>query len=152
MRLIAHIVAASRREPKVNELRDFLKAKLPEYMIPTGFVFLDRLPLTAHGKVDRPALAAIRQNLKVAGSEFVAPRDTTEEVLSRIWAGLLAAEKIGVFDNFFDLGGHSLLAGRALARVAECLWGVVAAQGAFRSADGRGSGPADQRGTRDAIN
>ena len=119
VRLIAHIVAASRREPKVNELRDFLKAKLPEYMIPTGFVFLDRLPLTAHGKVDRPALARIRQNLKVAGSEFVAPRDTTEEVLSRIWAGLLAAEKIGVFDNFFDLGGHSLLAGRALARVAE---------------------------------
>jgi amino acid adenylation domain-containing protein len=118
-RLIAHIVAASRREPKVNELRDFLKAKLPEYMIPTGFVFLDRLPLTAHGKVDRPALARIRQNLKVAGSEFVGPRDTTEEVLSRIWAGLLAAEKIGVFDNFFDLGGHSLLAGRALARVAE---------------------------------
>ena len=119
VRLIAHIVAASRREPKVNELRDFLKAKLPEYMIPTGFVFLDRLPLTAHGKVDRPALARIRQNLKVAGSEFVGPRDTTEEVLSRIWAGLLAAEKIGVFDNFFDLGGHSLLAGRALARVAE---------------------------------
>ena len=119
VRLIAHIVAASRREPKVNELRDFLKAKLPEYMIPTGFVFLDRLPLTAHGKVDRPALARIRQNLKVAGSEFVGPRDTTEEVLARIWAGLLAAEKIGVFDNFFDLGGHSLLAGRALARVAE---------------------------------
>ena len=86
-------------------------------MIPAGFIFLDRMPLTAHGKVDRPALAAIRQRLKVAGSEFVAPRNTTEEVLARIWADLLAAEDIGVFDNFFDLGGHSLLAGRVLARV-----------------------------------
>ena len=79
VRLVAHIVAASRREPKVNELRDFLKTRLPEYMIPAGFLFLDRLPLTAHGKVDRPALAAIRQRLKVAGSKFVAPRNTTEE-------------------------------------------------------------------------
>ena len=87
VRLVAHIVAASRREPKVNELRDFLKARLPEYMIPAGFVFLDRMPLTAHGKVDRPALAAIRQELKVAGSEFVAPRDSTEEVLSRHLGG-----------------------------------------------------------------
>lgn len=129
-RLVAHIVAASRRAPKVNELRDFLKTRLPEYMIPTGFVFLDRLPLTAHGKVDRSALARIRQHLKVAGSEFVGPRDTTEEVLSGIWAGLLAAEKIGVFDNFFDLGGHSLLAGRALARIAEA-FGVSLPLGAL---------------------
>ena len=110
-------------------------------MIPAGFIFLDRMPLTAHGKVDRPALAAIRQGLKVAGSEFVAPRNTTEEVLARIWADLLAVENIGVFDNFFELGGHSLLAGRVLARVAECLWGVVADQGAFRSAHGRGVWP-----------
>ena len=102
------------------------------------------MPLTAHGKVDRPALAAIRQELKVAGSDFVAPRNTTEEVLAGIWADLLEVEEIGVFDNFFDLGGHSLLAGRALARVAECLRGVVADQGAFRSTYGRGSGPADQ--------
>ena len=77
------------------------------------------MPLTAHGKVDRPALVAIRQELKVAGSEFVAPRNTTEEVLADIWADLLEVENIGVFDNFFDLGGHSLLAGQVLARVAE---------------------------------
>ena len=117
VRLVAHIVAASRREPEVNELRDFLKTRLPEYMIPAGFLFLDRLPLTAHGKVDRPALAALRQRLKRAGSKFVAPRNTTEKVLARIWSDLLAAEDIGVFDNFFDLGGHSLVAGRALARI-----------------------------------
>ena len=150
-RLVAHIVAASRRQPKVNELRDFLKTRLPAYMIPAGFIFLERMPLTAHGKVDRPALAAIRQRLKVAGSEFVAPRNTTEQVLASIWADLLEVEDIGVFDNFFDLGGHSLLAGQVLARVAECLRGVVADQGALRSADDRGAGPADQRGTRDAV-
>ena len=117
-RLVAHLVA-SRPEPKLTELRDLLKSKLPDYMIPTGFVFLERLPLTAHGKVDRPALARMRQRLEVTGSECVAPRDPTEEAIARIWADLLAAEKIGVFDNFFDLGGHSLLAGRALARVAD---------------------------------
>jgi acyl carrier protein len=115
--LVAHIVAGSRREPKVNELCDFLKTRLPEYMIPAGFLFLDRLPLTAHGKVDRPVLAALRQRLKRAGSKFVAPRNTTEKVLARIWSDLLAAEDIGIFDNFFDLGGHSLVAGRALARI-----------------------------------
>jgi amino acid adenylation domain-containing protein len=117
-RLVAHLVA-SRPEPKLTELRDLLKSKLPDYMIPTGFVFLERLPLTAHGKVDRPALARMRQRLEITGSECVAPRDPTEEAIARIWAELLAAEKIGVFDNFFDLGGHSLLAGRALARVAD---------------------------------
>jgi amino acid adenylation domain-containing protein len=117
-RLLAHIVASG-REPKLTELRDFLKSKLPEYMVPTGFVVLERLPLTAHGKVDRAALARMRQHPEVAVREFVAPRDPTEEALAGMWADLLAAEKIGVFDNFFDLGGHSLLAGRALARVAK---------------------------------
>jgi amino acid adenylation domain-containing protein len=117
-RLIAHIVAAGRGEPEVNELRDFLKARLPEYMTPTGFIFLDRMPRTAHGKIDRPALMAIRQGLKVGGREFVAPRDSTEEILANIWIDLLKVEDIGVFDNFFDLGGHSLLAGQVLARVA----------------------------------
>jgi hypothetical protein len=117
-RLVAHIVVAGHREPEVNGLRDFLKTKLPQYMIPAGFIFLERMPLTAHGKVDRAALVAIRRGLKVAGSEFVAPRDSTEEILAGIWAELLKVEDIGVFDNFFDLGGHSLLAGQVLARVA----------------------------------
>src|SRR5262249_29898248 len=116
-RLGAHIVTAGRREPTVSELRDFLKTRLPPYMIPTGFIFLDRMPLTAHGKVDRVALVAVRQGLKVAGSEFVAPRDSTEEALAEIWADSLEVERVGVFDNFFDLGRHSLLAGRGLARV-----------------------------------
>jgi amino acid adenylation domain-containing protein len=120
-RLVAHIVAAGRRQPAVNELRDFLKTRLPDYMVPTGFIFLDRIPLTAHGKVDRPALMAIREEIKAAGKDFVTPRNATEEVVARIFADVLNVKNIGVFDNFFELGGHSLLAGRALARVAIAL-------------------------------
>jgi amino acid adenylation domain-containing protein len=116
-RLVAHIVAAAGRQPEVNALRDFLKTRLPGYMIPAGFIFLERMPLTAHGKIDRSALVAIRQGLRVAGSGYVAPRDSTEEAVADIWANVLEVADIGVFDNFFDLGGHSLLAGQVLARV-----------------------------------
>ena len=119
--LIAHLVAADCREPGVKKLREFLKSRLPNYMIPRGFIFLDRMPLTAHGKVDRPALMAIHQGLRVADSEFVAPRDSTERVLAGIWSDLLRVEKISVLDNFFDLGGHSLLATRVLGRVASAV-------------------------------
>jgi amino acid adenylation domain-containing protein len=117
-RLVAYIVAAAGRQPDVNALRDFLKTRLPGYMLPAAFVFLERMPLTAHGKVDRRALLAIRRGLRVAGSKRVAPRNSTEEVLAGIWANLLELDGIGIFDNFFDLGGHSLLAGQVLARVA----------------------------------
>jgi non-ribosomal peptide synthetase component F/acyl carrier protein len=116
-RLVAHIVAAASRQPEVNELRDFLKTKFPGYMIPAGFIFLERLPLTAHGKVDRRALVATSRRLTVTASEFVAPRNPVEQTLADIWALLLGIDKISVFDNFFDLGGHSLLAGQVLARV-----------------------------------
>src|SRR5262249_54916657 len=117
-RLVAHLVAAAGRQPKGKDLRDFLKTKLPGYMIPAGFIFLERMPLTAHGKVDCSALIAIRRGLRVVETEFVAPRDSTEEVLADIWADLLEVEDIGVFSNFFDLGGQSVLAGQVLARVA----------------------------------
>jgi len=132
-RLVAHIVAADRREPEVSELRDFLKTRLPEYMIPTGFIFLDRMPLTAHGKVDRPALVAVRQGLKVAGSEFVAPRDSTEEALARIWAESLEVEHVGIFDIFFDLGGHSLAATRVVFKVIKQFQLEIPLQSLFQS-------------------
>ena len=116
--LIAYIVPATGEPPEANELRDFLRTRLPAHMIPAGYVFPDHMPLTAHGKLDRPALAAFGSGLGVAGADFVAPRNATEEVLAGIWADLLGFEKVGIFSNFFDLGGHSLLAGRVLARVA----------------------------------
>jgi amino acid adenylation domain-containing protein len=117
-RLIAYIVAAAHAGPNANELRDFLKTRLPAYMIPAGYVFLERMPLTPHGKVDRAALASIHSPPGQAEAQSVAPRSSTEEVLARIWAELLEVEEFGVLSNFFDLGGHSLLAGRVLARVA----------------------------------
>ena len=120
-RLVAHTVAATGRQPEVNELRDFLRTKLPDYMIPAGFIFLERMPLTVHGKVDRQALVATSRQLAVAASEFVAPRNTVEQILADIWALLLGIDHVGIFDNFFDLGGHSLLAGQVLARVANAL-------------------------------
>jgi amino acid adenylation domain-containing protein len=120
-RLVAYVVAAPERQPTANELRDFLRRRVPIYMLPQGFVFLSHMPLTAHGKLDRSALAEMRQGLSVAGTEFVAPRNATEKILSKIWTDLLKIDNVGALSNFFDLGGHSLLAGQVLARVArEC--------------------------------
>jgi len=123
IQLVACIVAAAEGQPQANELSDFLKARFPAHMIPAGYFFLDHMPLTPHGKLDRPALAAIRGELTQAEGEFVAPRNSTEDVLAGIWAAILEVDKVGIFSNFFDLGGHSLLAGRVLARVAN-LFGV----------------------------
>ena len=120
-RLVAYVVTERGRQPTAKELRDFLKRRVPSYMIPQGFIFLEQMPLTAHGKLDRSALAEIRQGLSLAGTEFVAPRTPTEKILSKIWIDLLKIDNIGALSNFFDLGGHSLLAGQVLARVAsEC--------------------------------
>ncbi|MGY3235686.1 amino acid adenylation domain-containing protein [Bradyrhizobium sp. USDA 4448] len=121
VRLIAHVVARSGSQASANELRDFLKSRLPSHAIPSAFLFLDHVPLNAHGKLDRSALLAPVQH-EAAGAEAAVPaRRFTEKVLSDIWIDLLKVESIGVTDNFFDLGGHSLLAGQAMARVARAL-------------------------------
>jgi amino acid adenylation domain-containing protein len=118
VRLVACIVAADGRQPSARALRDFLKTRLPVYMVPAGFIILDRLPLTTHGKVDRPALASMGGEFRIAERTFAAPRNAIEEGLVSIWIDVLKLEEIGVFDDFFELGGHSLLAGQVLARVA----------------------------------
>ncbi|MET3910527.1 amino acid adenylation domain-containing protein [Bradyrhizobium sp. S3.3.6] len=120
VRLIAHVVAKSGSRISASELRDFLKSRLPVHAIPSAFLFLDQIPLNAHGKLDRSALPAPAQ--ESAGTEAAVPaRRFTEKVLSDIWIDLLKVESLGVTDNFFDLGGHSLLAGQAMARVARAL-------------------------------
>jgi hypothetical protein len=116
-RLVGYVVARGGAQLSVPQLRDFLKITLPDHMIPATFVFLDALPLTPNGKIDRKALPAPEPSRPSTGDSFVAPRNPTEEALSRIWAQVLGIERVGVFDNFFDLGGHSLLATRLIVRV-----------------------------------
>jgi amino acid adenylation domain-containing protein/thioester reductase-like protein len=119
-RLVAYIVAnletlhTKSLQNSTSYLRDFLKAKLPDYMIPSAFVVLKSLPLTANGKIDRQALPAPAQSEKQA---FVAPRTAIEEVLAGIWAELLSLQRVSVEDNFFELGGHSLLMTQLVVRV-----------------------------------
>jgi surfactin family lipopeptide synthetase A len=103
----------------VGELKSFLSQKLPEYMVPSNFVFLEALPLTSNGKVDRRALPAPDRARRELTVTFVAPRTQTEEVLARIWAEVLKLERVGIHDNFFDLGGHSLLAAQVVSRLRE---------------------------------
>ena len=101
----------------VDELRRFLKGNLPEYMIPSWFVFLDALPLTPNGKIDRNALPPPDGERPLLDQGFVEPRTEIEELVAQVWREVLKLEKIGVYDNFFDLGGHSLLATRVVARL-----------------------------------
>jgi len=115
--LVGYVVDRMLSELKVSELRGYLKEKLPEYMVPSAFVFLDKLPLTANGKVDRRALPAPTQSRPELDETFSVPRTPTEDLLANIWAVVLKLEKVGIHDNFFDLGGHSLLATQVMSRL-----------------------------------
>jgi amino acid adenylation domain-containing protein len=115
--LVAYIVAGTAHDLSSGELRDFLKEKLPEYMIPNIFVFLKSLPLTPNGKVDRRALPAPDGSRPELTEAYVAPRNVTEKLLTTIWAEVLKLEKVGIHDDFFELGGHSLLATRVVSRI-----------------------------------
>jgi amino acid adenylation domain-containing protein len=117
-RLVAYIVSNQQQVPSSNELRDFLKAQLPNYMIPSAFVILDALPLTPNGKVDRRALSALELPSMTPAEGLIAPRTPTEEIVSAIWTEILGVE-VGIHNNFFEMGGHSLLATRVCARLRE---------------------------------
>ena len=115
--LIAYVVAKLNTNEFITGLRIFLQAKLPDYMIPTIIIVLDKMPLTATGKINRQALPEPdREAIKIE-KRYVAPRNTLEEKLSAIWAKHLGLNKVGVKDNFFELGGHSLLAVRLIADI-----------------------------------
>jgi amino acid adenylation domain-containing protein len=120
-RLVAYVVRSQDGASTINELRTFVKEKLPEYMVPSAFVFLDSLPFTPNGKVDRKALPVPGQSCPELEQSFVEPRTPVEELLANIWAEVLKLPKVGVHDNFFELGGHSLLATQLVSRIRERL-------------------------------
>jgi acyl carrier protein len=109
--------ALSHNGPWTTVLRDFLRQRVPEYMVPSAFVFLDALPLTPNGKVDRHALPRPEQMHDELATTFVAPHTPAEQALTEIWARVLQRERVGIHHNFFDLGGHSLLATEVIAAV-----------------------------------
>ena len=114
--LVAYIVPQKEVILTSNELRQFLKTKLPDYMIPNAFVFLvEALPLTPNGKIDRRALPA--PSWTSNSDRFVAPRNHLELQLAQLWLKILKIDKVGVQDNFFDLGGHSLIALYLMAQI-----------------------------------
>lgn len=119
-RLLAYVLAQSGVHPDVPRLREYLRRTLPDYMIPSGIMVLERWPLNPNGKLDRQALPEI-DRADAPGTAYVAPGTTTEELLADIWREVLGVGRVGVHDNFFELGGHSLLATQVIARVHEAL-------------------------------
>ncbi|HXP82782.1 MAG TPA: amino acid adenylation domain-containing protein [Verrucomicrobiae bacterium] len=117
--LVCYLVVRKRESLVAEELRKFLRKKLPEYMVPAHFVLLDSLPLTQNGKIDRLALQGKSFEPMLPVQERIAPRTETEKKLAAIWMELLNVDEIGVEDNFYDLGGDSLLAVRAMLQVRE---------------------------------
>ncbi|MGH7794614.1 MAG: amino acid adenylation domain-containing protein [Candidatus Binatia bacterium] len=120
-RLVAYVVPDRDVSTSVSDLRNSLKEKLPDYMVPSAYVFLESLPLTSTGKVDRSALPAPDQSRPEQENPFVPPATTGEEIIAGIWAQVLHLDRVGVHDNFFELGGHSLLATQVVSRVREAV-------------------------------
>jgi amino acid adenylation domain-containing protein len=114
-RLVAYIVPQKETTPTPNELRQFLKEKLPDYMIPSAFVIMESLPLTPNGKIDRRALPETNLCGEIE-LNFVAPRNLEEEILAKIWSQVLRVEPVGIYDNFFELGGDSILTIQIITR------------------------------------
>ncbi|MCK4259526.1 MAG: amino acid adenylation domain-containing protein, partial [Halanaerobiales bacterium] len=106
----------SDQEISISEMRQFLEKDLPDYMIPTYLVRLDKMPLNPNGKIDRNALPEPDKNIDT-GVEYVAPDNEIEEKLVKIWSEVLGRVKIGIYDNFFDLGGHSLKATSVVSKI-----------------------------------
>lgn len=113
-RLVAYLVAKT-AAPAVADLREHLLKSLPDFMVPSAFVWLDALPLSPNGKVDRKVLPAPEAH-RSAAVRYLAPRNAVEEILAKAWAAVLRLEKVGIEDNFFELGGDSILMIQIIAR------------------------------------
>ncbi|TKI04061.1 non-ribosomal peptide synthetase, partial [Bacillus wiedmannii] len=112
-RLVAYVVG----DGNVDAWREYLKAKLPSYMVPSGFVVMEAIPLTANGKVDREALPMPEE--KQINSESVGPRNSNEQILTTIWKQVLGVKKVGIYDNFFEIGGDSILSIQIISQASQ---------------------------------
>ena len=117
--LTAYVVLDHGATARTDELRRFLRAKLPGYMVPSAYVFLESFPLTSNGKLDRKALPAPAAGFPESTDGYAPPRTLVEEMIAGIWADVLKLERLGMHDNFFDLGGHSLKATQVVSRMRE---------------------------------
>jgi aryl carrier-like protein len=106
--LVAYVVAGEAQRPSASELRGFLRQRLPEYMVPSHFVFLDALPFTPNGKLDRLSLPPPAEIRSGSDRAYLAPRNELEKMVAKVWQETLQLDRVGVHENFFDLGGHSL--------------------------------------------
>ncbi len=114
-RLVAYLVA-DKDKISLEALRNLLKQQLPDYMVPTAFVYLEALPFTPSGKLDRKALAPPEEQHFVRTQTFVAPSTEAETILANIWQQVLGLEQVGIYDNFFELGGDSILSIQVVSR------------------------------------
>jgi amino acid adenylation domain-containing protein len=120
-RLVAYLVLQPEQSVTINDMRDHLQVHLPDYMIPSAFVVIDKLPLTASGKINRRLLPSPDDGELALGETYVPPRTPLERDMATIWEQVLKAKRVGVYDNFFALGGHSLLATQVISRLNELL-------------------------------
>jgi aspartate racemase len=116
-RLVGYLAIPSAHRPSVETLKRFLRARLPEYMVPVDIVMLRQLPLTAGGKIDRSNLPRPELNRDAPGKHYVAPRNDLERNLVAIWEAMLGVKPVGIRDNFFELGGHSLMEIRLIGEI-----------------------------------
>ncbi|HEY9801061.1 MAG TPA: amino acid adenylation domain-containing protein [Leptolyngbyaceae cyanobacterium] len=114
--LVAYVVPNSTQPINSSDLQQFLQEQLPNYMIPSAFVFLEAFPTTPNGKIDRRALPKLKQQ-EEGKNTFIAPRTKTEIQLTQLWSEVLGVEKIGIDDNFFELGGNSLLTTKLILKI-----------------------------------
>jgi len=126
--VVAYVVLQADQTVNENALRQFLQPRLPDYMIPTTFVPLRALPLTANGKIDYQALPAPAETATRLQQDNTPPRNSVEQHLVDIWRQVLGLEQVGIYDNFFALGGDSILSIRAIAKATQVGWKLTPAQ------------------------
>ena len=117
-RLVAYVTPGTKEETlPISQMRDALKKMLPDYMVPSSFIFSESLPLNSNGKVNRQELPTPNQNRSNLSNQFIAPTSPMESVLAKIWSEALSVSSVGIHDSFFDLGGDSIIASRIVSAI-----------------------------------